>query len=89
MHNERCTPGSGAGVGETTAGDRGMGAPTPCSLTKPSRKTGDPLGNLNRAWERYRAQAEGLTKAAEKPEGLIPALGQHSKAIESLLGSVA
>ena len=58
-------------------------------ITKPSRKSGDPLGNLNRAWERYRAQAEGLTKATEKPEGLIPALDQHSKAMEALLGSVA
>jgi hypothetical protein len=58
-------------------------------ITKPARKSGDPLGSLNRAWERYRAQAEGLTKATEKPEGLLPALGQHSKAIEALLGSVA
>ena len=58
-------------------------------ITKPSRNNGDPLGSLNRAWERYRAQAEGLTKATEKPEGLLPALDQHSKAMEALLGSVA
>jgi hypothetical protein len=59
------------------------------AITKPTRKSGDPLGSLNRAWERYRAQAEGLTKSAEKPAGLLPALDQHSKAIEALLGSVA
>jgi RNA-directed DNA polymerase len=33
VHNERCTPGSGAGAGETTAGDRDTGAPAPRSLT--------------------------------------------------------
>jgi len=58
-------------------------------ITKPSRKPGDPLVALNRAWERYLTHAEGLTKAAEKPEGLLPALDQHSKAMEALLGSVA
>jgi group II intron reverse transcriptase/maturase len=31
VRNERRTPGSGSGVGETTAGDRGNGAPTPGS----------------------------------------------------------
>ena len=30
---ESCTPGLGTGVGETTAGDCGTGAPAPCSLT--------------------------------------------------------
>jgi group II intron reverse transcriptase/maturase len=34
VHNERCTPGSGTGVGETTTGNRGTGAPAPCSLWK-------------------------------------------------------
>jgi hypothetical protein len=29
---ESCTPGLGTGVGETTAGDCGTGAPAPCSL---------------------------------------------------------
>jgi hypothetical protein len=58
-------------------------------ITRPNRKSGDPLGSLNRAWERYLSQAQGLTKAAEKPEGLIPALDQHSKAMGALLGSVA
>jgi hypothetical protein len=58
-------------------------------ITKPSRKSGDPLVTLNRAWERYLVHAQGLTKAAEKPEGLLPALDQHSKAMEALLGSVA
>jgi hypothetical protein len=28
---ESCTPGLGTGVGETTAGDCGTGAPAPCS----------------------------------------------------------
>ena len=32
VHNERCTPGSGAGDGETTAGNCGTGAPSPRSL---------------------------------------------------------
>jgi RNA-directed DNA polymerase len=36
VHNERCTPGSGTGVGETAGGDPGIGAPAPRSL----RKTG-------------------------------------------------
>jgi hypothetical protein len=58
-------------------------------ITKPSRKPGDALGSLNRAWERYRSQAEGLTRAAEKPEGLLTAIDHHSKAMEALLGSVA
>ena len=58
-------------------------------LSKPSRKSGDPLAGLNKAWERYRAHAEALTKAAERPEGLLPALDRHSKAMEALLGSVA
>jgi len=58
-------------------------------LTKPSRPPKDPLQALERVWERYQAQAEGLTKAAEKPEGLLPALDRHSKAMEALLGSVA
>jgi hypothetical protein len=30
--NERGTPGLGTGAGETTAGNRGTGAPAPCSL---------------------------------------------------------
>ena len=32
VHNERCTPGSGTGVRETTAGNRSNGALAPCSL---------------------------------------------------------
>lgn len=32
VHNERCTPGSGTGVRETTAGNRSIGALAPCSL---------------------------------------------------------
>ena len=31
MHNERCTPGSGTGAAETTAGNCGIGAAAPCS----------------------------------------------------------
>ena len=31
VQSESCTPGLGTGVGETTAGDCGTGAPTPCS----------------------------------------------------------
>ncbi len=31
VHNERCTPGLGTGVGETTAGNRGTGAPAPAA----------------------------------------------------------
>lgn len=34
VHNERCTPGSGAGDGETTVGNHGIGASSPRSLTK-------------------------------------------------------
>jgi hypothetical protein len=38
VRNERRTPGSGTGVGETTVGNHGIGAPTPCSLAPyPSR----------------------------------------------------
>ena len=37
VHNERCTPGSGTGDGETAGGDPGYGAPPPRSLRgKPS-----------------------------------------------------
>ena len=32
VQNESCTPGLGTGVGETTAGDCGIGAPALCSL---------------------------------------------------------
>ena len=31
MHSERCTPGSGTGAAETTAGNCGIGAAAPCS----------------------------------------------------------
>lgn len=34
VHNERCTPGSGAGGVETTTGNCGTGATPPCSLGK-------------------------------------------------------
>ena len=34
VHNERCTPGSGKGAGETAGGNPVKGAPAPCSLTK-------------------------------------------------------
>ncbi len=32
VHSERCTPGSGEGAVETSAGDRGLGATAPPSL---------------------------------------------------------
>ena len=38
VHNERCTPGSGAGGEETAAGNCGTGASSPRSLTRPVRR---------------------------------------------------
>jgi len=51
VHNERCTPGLGTGVGETTAGDCGTGASAPCSraLCNPRGRNAhskDPRGEL-------------------------------------------
>ncbi len=37
--NERGTPGLGTGAGETTTGNRGTGAPAPCSLGKEKKQT--------------------------------------------------
>ena len=34
VHNERCTPGSGTGAGETAGGNPGIGAPPPRSLKR-------------------------------------------------------
>ena len=38
VHNERCTPGSGTGGGESAQGNLGVGAPPPCSLKRRSRR---------------------------------------------------
>jgi len=38
VHNERCTPGSGAGAEETTMGNHGIGASAPCSLVRRGSK---------------------------------------------------
>jgi hypothetical protein len=92
VHNERCTPGSGAGVGETTAGDRGIGAPAPCSLTKPTRRPSDPLGALERLWERYHGSAEALVKqsvAEEDRSKVAAAIRGHAQVLDNLRETVA
>lgn len=38
VHTERCTPGSGTGVGETAGGDPGIGAPPPRPLPNPHKR---------------------------------------------------
>ena len=42
MHNERCTPGSGTGAGETAGGNPGIGAPPPRSLASATGAAGEP-----------------------------------------------
>jgi len=67
VHNERCTPGSGAGAGETTAGNRGIGTPAPCSLkTRPVQPPAKKdLGErLERAFSKYRERVAAVVKDA-------------------------
>ena len=37
-------------------------------LTKPARHAGDPLGALDRAWERYRARADSAVASAKSDD---------------------
>ena len=61
-------------------------------LSKPTRRTSDPLVALDRAWERYRGGVEALLMkdtAADTRAQISAAISQHAQAIEQLREKVA
>jgi len=61
-------------------------------LSKPPRRTSDPLVALDRAWERYHGNVEALVKDGVTDENrskVVAAIRKHAQVIESLREKVA
>lgn len=61
-------------------------------LAKTARPTADPLGVLQRAWERYQGTLEGLlekAKAGEHREPVLTTLQRHARVLQNLHDEVA
>jgi hypothetical protein len=61
-------------------------------LSKPPRKAGDPLAQLERAWERYHGNVAALVKERvtdENRAAVLSTIKKHVQAIESLREKVA
>jgi hypothetical protein len=61
-------------------------------LTKPPRRSTDPLTSLDRTWERYHIMATAVVKAGTTDENrsqVAAAIGKHAQAIASLQEAIA
>jgi hypothetical protein len=62
------------------------------SITKPTRRPSDPLGALERLWERYHGSAEALVKqsvAEEDRSKVAAAIRGHAQVLDNLRETVA
>ena len=89
MHNERCTPGSGTGDGETGGGNPDNGAPPPRSFREPSErqmKDASPQSSLRHLHPRVhrRAPRHGVQLARRPARG---GAGLHRRARSTRAGS--
>jgi hypothetical protein len=61
-------------------------------LSKPPRRSSDPLVALDRAWDRYQGNVEALVKDGVTDENrskVVAAIRKHAQVIESLREKVA